>query len=227
VERFFWRDAQERRLDERFSVGTIGYHAWRRLVRTIYDVRPEAPAAVWYSAFDEFRRTVAEQEPSKPQTCCLFVSHRMADLNNALHVAWVATQCGYDYWLDVHDPVLIGLSSIAIPSPAKDILIAAIIEMALLNVTHVIALHTQYSIGSKWIPYEFGRAKDRILHSVQAAGWFDRHTPPSSCGEYVHLAEQAKTSADIRAWLSRARQNVCEPSNAKRWPHGGPPPLDE
>jgi hypothetical protein len=54
----------------------------------------------------------------------------MNDVNNALHIAWVATQCGCDYWLDVHDPRLIAANRAPLLSPAQEIVIAAIIEIA-------------------------------------------------------------------------------------------------
>ncbi|WP_292530699.1 toll/interleukin-1 receptor domain-containing protein [Methylocystis sp.] len=228
--RFFWRDVEGLSVENRFSDNALGYPAWRALVERLYNVPPDAPSDSWASLFDSFIGDISREfgpgSSSRAKTCCLFISHRMSDVNNALHIAWLATQVGYDYWLDIHNPTLIAASGSSLPSPAKDILLAAIIEIALLNATHVIALHTKHSLGSKWIPYELGRAKARLVQSDQAAGWFDRHTPPSTCGEYVYLARQLGP-LDIQNWLTSTNQYRCSPTATKNWPYGDhPPPLD-
>jgi hypothetical protein len=102
----------------------------------------------------------------------VFVSDRRVDVGIAERIAKLATYSGYGYWLDVHDPRLIYATGAAIPSPIKDVLIAAIIEMGLLNASHLIAAMTRNSAGYKWIPYEFGRAKQRSLHSIYSASGF-------------------------------------------------------
>jgi hypothetical protein len=113
-----------------------------------------------------------------------------------------------------------------LPSPAKDIANATVIEMALLNVTHVIARHTRRSAGSKWIPSELGRAKARLVRSNQAAGWFERHMSVASCGEYVRLIRQTWSAADIANRLASASGGRCAPAAVRSWLHGDPPPLD-
>ena len=107
------------------------------------------------------------------------MSHRKSDVEIADRIAYLAaTQCGYGYWLDVDDPVLnyVNATDVSIASPVREMLIAAIIEMGLLNSTHFIAAITWNSAGSKWIPYEFGRAKRRQLYSVYSASWLGSAT---------------------------------------------------
>jgi hypothetical protein len=238
MEKFFWRETANRAAEDRYPEGLPGTEAWRVLVSQISRGEPDG----YGEAFDSFLANLDRESRASPPlldmddqpraTCCLFISHRQNDVNNALHIAWIATQAGYDYWLDIHDPTLIALAGGQIPSPAKDILLAAIIEIALLNSTHVVALHTKHSIGSlpnnlsKWIPYELGRAKVRQICSDQAACWFDKHTPVSTCGEYVHLTKHTSTGADIAGWLATAHQRRCLLNSTKIWPHGPPPPLD-
>jgi hypothetical protein len=93
-----------------------------------------------------------------------------------------------------------------IGSTAGAVLLAAIIEIALLNSTHVIALHSCNSAGSKWIPYELCRAKARRIFSSQAAGWFEQGVLLTDCGEYVHLAHQTHSDQDIEDWLMKRGQ---------------------
>ena len=100
-------------------------------------------------------------------------------------------KAGLEYWLDVHDPVL-RLASAALPPghPVYAITVAGIIEMALLNCTHVIAAHTPHTPPppntswrpSQWIPCELARTKKAgSAISRQAAGWFHPQVhPPES-----------------------------------------------
>jgi hypothetical protein len=167
--------------------------------------------------FNTFLAKLDKLPRPDPPICCLFVSHRRSDVNDALHIASRATQAGYECWLDILDPTLIKLNGAVIPTPAKDILLAATIEIGLLNSTHVIAMHTQHSIGpqitlSKWIPYELGRAKARQIRSEQAACWFDQKTKPADCGEYVYLVVHARTDPEIDNWLN-TKMGPCKRSS--------------
>jgi len=168
--------------------------------------------------------TALKAVPPHRRECRLFVSHRQADVGIADRIAYLATQRGYGYWLDVDDPALNYVNGNAsIPSPVKDILIAAIIEMGLLNSSHCIAAMTPDSAGSKWIPYEFGRAKDRDLYS---AGWLRSGMKPSDCGGYMILATITGSEVDIEGWLDRTREGPYSPPGNATW--GGtavPEPL--
>jgi hypothetical protein len=133
------------------------------------------------------------------------------DWRRAEEVAKIVSATGRDYWLDIHDPMLLWINGTKtnIGTSAGAILLAAIIEIALLNSTHVIRLHTANSAGSAWIPYELGRAKARRIFSSNAAGWFDHPTVlPATCPEYLHLAHQTLSDQDVEDWLrKRGRYN--------------------
>src|SRR5262249_34033650 len=87
--------------------------------------------------------------------------------------------------------------------PRRSVLIAAIIEIALLSSTHVIALHTTNSLASRWVPYELGRAKARNITSLQAAGWFQKGQTVASCGDYVKLAVMTHDEPQVADWLQQ------------------------
>ena len=94
--------------------------------------------------------------------------------------------------------------------------IAAIIEMALLNSTHVVAIMTANTKGSEWVPYEYGRVKTPQLPiSLQAACWADPKISIDLPG-YLYLGEIHRSETDIRQWLrtelqkqSRRRIGPC------------------
>src|SRR5262249_36624209 len=83
-----------------------------------------------------------------------------------------------------------------------NVLQAAIIEMALINCTHVVALMTQRTAGSQWVPYEYGRidrggrAKDPATAYCVTASIKITDLP-----EYLHLAPIHKLESEIRLWF--------------------------
>ncbi len=188
------------------DVDPAAAEAWRQFIGELQRDQPSDGQAA-YSAF-VLRVTNLYRDEKLPR---VFVSHRLPDGKFAEQIAWQASQAGKDYWLDLHDATL-QLANRTIPPghPHYALIIAAIIEMALLNCTHVIATHSKNSLGSKWIPYELARAKGRRVISGQAAGWFDPALFPKiqkydSQGEYVVLADILQTRAEVDHWLGAGR----------------------
>ena len=184
--------------------GLPGSEAWGKLVGIVANANPETPNRKLFDAFDDFLRAIDLVDPNLAKDC-VFISHRQSDWCLAEDVARTVTNTASDYWLDIHDPTLQWANTNvgSLGTVAGAILLAAIIEIALLNSTHVIALHTVNSAGSAWIPYELGRAKARKIFSSQAAGWFVQPILPSGCAEYIHLAQQTLTLQDIEDWLMK------------------------
>ncbi|SFN11057.1 toll/interleukin-1 receptor domain-containing protein [Nitrosomonas communis] len=104
----------------------------------------------------------------------VFISHRQVDYPLALRIARLAINEGIEIWLDVTDPTLTWLNTIGrkcFTRRQEQLLIAVIIEMALLHSSHVMAVMTGNTIGSGWVGYEYGRIKDSSLYSLQAGCW--------------------------------------------------------
>jgi hypothetical protein len=204
---FVWQRAGED-LSQRYAnvddndVDGEAVAAWKRFVGTLE--RGEPPA--WRAALSVFVLAVQPlQRVAAPAR--VFVSHRQKDGAIAEQIAWQATEAGKDYWLDLHDGNLqLASQTLQSSDPRYALIIAGIIEMALLSCTHVIATHTPNSLGSKWIPYELARAKGRQVISNQAAGWFDQSIQdPATQGEYVVLSEICRSRADVDFWLGAHR----------------------
>jgi hypothetical protein len=230
---FDWRDHDGLPLEERFDSGIsglppiLGLQAWSNLLHTLremdgLEVDRETTAVhdALLAAFSGFLGAVdAEQPPGVPRRLpsagpVVFVSHQRLDIKEAERMANLARNHGMDYWLDIHDPLLILANKQISPSDARyPIIIAAIIEVALLNSTHLIAVHTKNSLASKWVPYELGRVRDRRIRSTNAGGWFHPKVQPSMCGDYVHLCRIARGGEGaVTNWLTG-------------WTGGRSPPL--
>src|SRR5215469_14321265 len=89
----FIYDPDEQNYFNRFPENARGYRLWRRLV--------DEPVVENLKALQELLRF------SPPPDCpCLFVSHRQADRDDALSMAYLAYQSRFQYWVDVLDPNL-------------------------------------------------------------------------------------------------------------------------
>lgn len=164
----------------------------------------------------------------------VFVSHKQADVGAAMRVAWLSWGEGFDYWLDVLDLApqhnqLAQLAQAKLKRPLNafelSVLQAAVIEMALLNCTHVLAVMTLNTAASRWVPYEYGRTKDKTAVATGASCWWDTKTlPKADLPEYVHLADVHTKESHIRAWLKRERKQFAGCAGGTRGPWSGDEP---
>jgi hypothetical protein len=198
-----WPEFLTHELMRRYLPEHLGYSAWRGLVANIREADEEWRCAAAFDAFLE-----ATSNLTKPLTDCVFVSHQRRDTARGERIACLAEHYGVDHWLDVHDPTLKAINAkSSIQGVARSFLIAAAIEMGLLNSTHVITIHSRHSLASRWVPYELGRAKARSITSAQAAGWFESR-PIERHGEYVFLVAETYTELEVETWLQRAGPGV-------------------
>lgn len=196
-----WREYAHRGLYNRFPIDALGASTWAE----------EIPLLI--PGFETAPTRLMEQRAVRPQprNPCVFISHRQADDQQARRIAFLAHQEGFNYWLDVLDPSLTGL-----PPESDARIVAAIIEMALLNSTHVIAVMTGNTKGSEWVPYEYGRVKDPVPNSPQAACWIS--SALSNLPEYLYLGAILKTEQEISAWLKNHKGSYSLiPSFSRRW----------
>ena len=109
----------------------------------------------------------------------------------------------FEVWLDVWDPTLNQLSHCKNLNAA--ILTALIIEMGLINSCAVIALITEESSGSGWIPYEFGRVKKSGPFAQEASACL--RDPSAPLLEYMALGPKIEYADNkyqgLDDWLAR------------------------
>jgi TIR domain len=206
--RFDWRRVESPLLQglvERFDGAIENSRPWKELVWRLSDL-PSDPRQLEAACMEALRRFLDEipaavTPPTKP---CVFISHQRDDGDKGERVACLVEHHGIDSWLDVHDPTLALVNQLPTSDPRRAALVAAIVEIALLSSTHVIALYTSHSAKSKWIPYELGRAKARRLASPQAAIWLEGGQVVSNCGDYVLLTVVTEDEAGVARWLAAA-----------------------
>ncbi len=165
--RFDWREAREIDWRERYSRDFVGYDLWMR----IFEFEFGSPGWIDMAleALHRGRFSEADTSPARP---CVFISHRQDDELQAVAAANVLINRDddIDVWLDVEDPDLQRLAQHPDPSdPLVRILTALVIEMALINSSHVLAILTSNTKGSMWVPYEYGRIKQQRILDVKAA----------------------------------------------------------
>jgi hypothetical protein len=198
---------------ERFPGWALGLNAWREFGNGIPDtLRPILDSLI------TSRRSANWGAP--PLKCPrLFVSHKKEDEKRAREIYDLARQMGWNVWLDVLEPALqFPLRAPTVEDESRAV--AAIIEMALLNCTHVLAVLTTLAERSRWIPYEYGRVKDSSPYSLNAACWIDTGVTTSGLPEYFLLSPITTDNQEISAWLRSERaawQNAhpgCSPTLA-------------
>lgn len=177
---------------ERFPEWALGSELWRQYGdRDVESLRYLLNLLVTYTV-------PANRGKGTPQ---LFVSHRQIDDVRARQIAKLARTVGFQTWLDAEDAVLSAIPDGKTISEKDRIKLAGYIETALLNSTHVIAVITKDTTGSKWVPYEYGRIKDRLLNSRRAGCWIHPALGPNDLGEYLLLGVRTDNDSEIAQWL--------------------------
>lgn len=162
---------------------------------------------------DNFDQLMVKKNRLKP---CLFISHKQQDYDEALRIAHLAHDCGYDIYLDVLDPLLQNAQN-----QKSAILMANLIELGLLNSTHLIAVMTPNTTSSRWVPYEFGRVKEHQLLSYKTSSWAQHYV---KLPEYLYLCPIHHSERQVKQWLKN-NNPLWMPYPANAWPYGKTKPI--
>lgn len=199
-----WFELQGRPWFDRFPAWVLGRDVWRE--------RFTQPSVESGAVIADLAGLRQQNRWGRPPLLCprVFISHRKDDRAEALAMAKIAAEEGFQFWLDILDPTLQMVTPPTSVPVANwlSLVIAAVIEMALLNSTHVVAIMTVNTHGGMWIPYEYGRVKEPAVHSPQAAAWlhptFAKAFPEGNrtLPEYMLLGEVTRRTAEVRRWLA-------------------------
>lgn len=201
-----------------------GSEYWTSLVRNI---ETDEAHVLLDRLMQDGRRSPQIQPGSR--TPRVFISHRQSDIAPALRIAYLANQSGFEYWLDILDPALQDASAQFnnLSDSMQAIVIAAIIEMALLNCTHVIAVMSRKTSGSQWVPYEFGRVKEHKIESDRSACWLHPSFSGKAPAEYLYLGKQHVSDREVEMWFKSQMTKYGSASSqaAETWAGNVPPRL--
>lgn len=150
-------------------------------------------------------------------------SFLIAETTSGRQAARIAVQNGFEFWLDVIDPQLISLATQPLSPRELALLTAAIIEMAVINCTHVLALMTKNTRGSSWVPYEYGRIKELPFNDLKAAAWRHPDLSQADLAEYLELGPIHTTRKGLNDWFTGERPGECQTSYP--WPFDEPGDL--
>ena len=187
-------DDRDQGLDKRFVGDYAGVDLWEELFRNQFGTEAWAAAAHFLLASNAFE---SRRRPAKQQET-VFISHRQKDTPLARKAAKILRARGVFAWLDVEDPTLSQLSGPQHLHGAVTFLFTAlIIEMALINSTHVLALFTNNTKGTMWVPYEYGRIKRDNVFARQAGSLYLSGPPVP---DYTLLGTQLWNMSELNNW---------------------------
>jgi len=193
---FNWFDVEEldQGLDKRFVGNYAGADLWEELFRNEFGTKAWINVAQNLLASNSFE---SRRRPAKKQVT-VFISHRQNDVALARKAAERLRRRGFDAWLDVEDPTLSQLSG---PQHVRNLVTflvtAVIIEIALINSTHVLALFTTNTKGTMWVPYEYGRIKRDNIFARQAGSLYLSGPPVP---DYTLLGTQLRNMSELNNW---------------------------
>lgn len=180
---------------ERFPQWAVGFTIWQELGNGTPQTLP--------NILDHLvQLRLASNWGHAPLRCPrVFISHQKADAVRARDIASLAKTEGFDVWLDVLEPALHFPNRLAPTPEQRALAVATIVEMGLLNSTHVLALMTTAAERSRWVPYEYGRVKDSSMYSPNAACWIDSQLATATLPEYLLLGARTHSDLEISTWL--------------------------
>lgn len=195
-----WFEFEGRPWRQRYPEEVAGYGDWIALSEF------EFGSEEWISRARELflsgKLMRAPRPPGKStQRNTVFISHRQCDVDLARQAADALRNRSnnpVDVWLDVEDPILTAFGQYSGPAITVEMFVTAlVIEMALLNSTHVLALFTANTQGSLWVPYEFGRVKSKRIRSSEAASL---NIGAAQRPEYMLLGPRLSSISDLDQW---------------------------
>lgn len=170
----------------RYPTRAIGSAEWVALP----DLTTVAPAEQVVKAMRWLRKL---QSASPPSRRCprIFIAHLEADRLAALKMARIVSECGFHFWLDVLDSQVKRLGALP-PAVQTSVGTSAVIEMAMLNCTHMVAIGQT----SPWIDFAFGRIRTRAAYLWQLGSW------PGRASGALGLGLNIPDKAAIQEWLN-------------------------
>ena len=160
---------------------------------------------------------------AKASKSCIFLSHISIDRSLAIAIGNYITKHGdIDIYLDWSDEEL--QRAVNRDDPTA---ITKFIEQGVLNSTHIMCLVSAATVGSWWVPYELGFAKNagKHLSTLKLKG-------EVALPAYLQISEIIPGTKTLNDFLTRVRQGLGKTASVRSLTetlvsHTGAHPLDQ
>ena len=129
------------------------------------------------------------------QTNRVFLSHRMADTDVTREIAEYFEFHELHYYFDENDEVLKNLVACG---HSNDMALVESIDRGIAHSSHLLAVLSNRTMGSWWVPYEIGMAR---ANKIPLAHLLLPSIEPRMVPEYLRLYPQLWTPDDLFEWL--------------------------
>lgn len=147
------------------------------------------------------RMTVALAKAARAQTRCVFISHRLADIDVARSVGtYLTDSVGCNIYFSEQDAKL--KEAVATGDDQK---IVESIDGAIEISTHLLGIVSNRTKGSWWVPYEFGASRKAQM-SVALLLLEEVSELPS----YLKIARVLRDSDDLNKWAKELSPMVLK-----------------
>ena len=160
---------------------------------------------------------------AKASSPCIFLSHISVDKSSAIAIGdYIRKQGDIDTYLDLNDEDLQRAARGDDPTG-----VTQFIEQGLTLSTHIMCLVSAATVGSWWVPYELGFAKNagKHLSTLKLKGEI---TLPA----YLRVSEIIAGTKTLNDYLTRVRQGVAKAATVRNLTetlisHTSTHPLDQ
>lgn len=136
---------------------------------------------------------------------CVFIAHRKKDRDKAVEVGRIIKRADIDIYLDEDDKPL------QVADAAKDHQkVVEYIEAGLSKSTHFLGVITDNTVGSWWVPFEFGMAKNAGLACAHLITKEVKELP-----SFIQVSRILCNNGLVVAWVESLRPFLKEATTGK------------
>ena len=147
------------------------------------------------------RALYEQRHLAKAGNPCIFLSHISVDKSSATAIGdYIKKQGDIDIYLDLNDEDLQSAARRGDPTG-----IPRFIEQGLSSSTHIMCLVSAATVGSWWVPYELGFAKNagKHLSTLKLKGEI-------ALPEYLQISEIILGTKSLNGYLTRVRRGLAK-----------------
>jgi MTH538 TIR-like domain (DUF1863) len=151
------------------------------------------------------RALYEQRHLAKASNPCIFLSHIAVDKSSAIAIGnYITNQGDIDIYLDLNDAEL--QNAVKRDDPSA---ITRFVEQGLSYSSHIMCLVSAATVGSWWVPYELGFAKNAGKHLSTLKLKGEIVLPP-----YLQMSQIILGTKTLNDFLTRVRQGLAKTAMA-------------